>query len=204
MKTTDILRSEHTIILNVLQALETIAQADAKSGGLDLASAGEALEFLRNFADHCHHGKEEDHFFPALARRGLPRSVGPLAVMVADHEKGRALLTRMSQALELARAGNSGAADQFRISALLYVDLMRDHIAKENDVLFPMGDAMLSADDETVLVEEFERMEHLDMGEGTHERFLDLAERLCSRFGIATAPMAAAAKCCGQHSPCMP
>lgn len=204
MKATDTLRSEHTIILNVLGALETIAKVDVKSGELDLASAGEALDFLRNFADRCHHTKEEDHFFPALATRGLPRSVGPLAVMVADHEKGRALLTRMSQALELARAGRPGAADQFNISALAYVDLIRDHIAKENDVLFPMGDAILSADDQTALVEGFERMEHLDMGEGAHERFLEIAERLCSRFGIATEPMAAATKCCGQHSPCMP
>lgn len=204
MKATDILRSEHTIILNVLGALERIAKNQRDSGDLEVTSAGEALEFLQNFADRCHHAKEEGQFFPALAAHGLPVKVGPLAVMVADHDRGRALLACMAKALAGASTQDPSAAADYRIAAQSYVDLMRDHIDKENDVLFPMGDEMLSDADQTALVEGFERMEHEDMGAGAHERFLDLAEKLCSRYGIDLAPAAVAAACCGHHSPCKP
>ena len=78
---------------------EKICRTATLGDGLDQRSAREALEFLRGFGDRCHHGKEEQHLFAVLAARGLPREVGPLAVLISEHEEGRALLTRMSEAL---------------------------------------------------------------------------------------------------------
>jgi hemerythrin-like domain-containing protein len=201
MKATDTLRGEHEVILGVLSALENIAR-DVGHREFDQLSAAEALDFLRNFADRCHHSKEEKQFFPALANHGLPSKVGPLAVMLGDHDQGRALLSRMADALDGARTSKPGADLEFARAANSYVDLMREHIGKENEVLFPMGDEMLSEADQAALLQEFERMEHDDMEAGAHERFLDLAESLCQRFGIEPAPVAAVSKCCGRHSTC--
>jgi hemerythrin-like domain-containing protein len=200
MKTTDILRSEHEIILDVLGALESITRPAAADVALDLRSAQDVLDFLRNFCDRCHHGKEEQFFYPALAARGLPRDVGPLAVMASEHEAGRALVERMAEALAAAREQQPGAADRFRAAGTEYVALLRDHIGKENDVLFPMGDGMLSDTQQTALVAGLERFEHADVGAGTHERYLDLARGLCERLGLERAPRAAAEPhvCCGR------
>ncbi len=183
MIATDVLRSEHEIILDVLSALEALCRQKGDES-LDLRSAGEAVDFLRCFVDRCHHGKEEQHFYAALAARGLPRDVGPLAVMESEHEQGRALLTRMTDALADAAQSQAGSAARFRSAGAAYVGLMRDHIGKENGVLFPMGDGMLSEPDQAELLAGFEGFEHDDMGAGTHERLLDIANGLCTRLGI--------------------
>jgi hemerythrin-like domain-containing protein len=205
MKATESLRAEHAVILNMLGCLEKIVQESKLRGSLDLTSADEALDFLTTFADRCHHGKEENVLFPALAKRGLPTQVGPIAVMLADHCEGRELRARMARAVEDARRSAPKAIDEFAAASRAYVDLMRDHIDKENSVLFPMGDGMLSPEDQSAIEKDFERVEHLDMGEGVHERYLALAERLCSRLGVEPALQKTAAHgggCCGHKTSC--
>ncbi len=203
MKVTDILRSEHEVILGVLGALEELAARAGSGRGLDRESAAQALDFLRNFADRCHHGKEEQHFFPALVARGLPREVGPLAVMLGEHVEGRALIARMGDALAL-DASKPNAASEFAVAAQAYVTLLRDHIDKENGVLFPMGDGMLSDEQQTALLRSVESFEHLDMGAGTHERYLASARELCERMGVPSTVhgSAPAGGCCGHHTSC--
>lgn len=199
MKSTDILRSEHEVILDVLSALESIAADVSKRGALDTASAEQALDFLCNFTDRCHHGKEEQLFFPALAARGLPREVGPLAVMLDDHEQGRTLLARMRTTLADAQ-GNPTRAAEFATAAQAYVALMRDHIDKENGVLFPMGDGMLNAIEQAALTSSFEQFEHRDLDAGAHAHFVDLAAALCARLHVDRAPRATATGVCCGHT----
>jgi hemerythrin-like domain-containing protein len=204
MKATDILRNEHETILDVLAALESITEPSALPSGLDLRSAQDALDFLCGFGDRCHHGKEEQHFFPALAECGLPREVGPLAVMNSEHDEGRALLARMVEALADAKRSEPDAPARFGIAARAYVTLMRDHIDKENGVLFPMGDGMLSGARQAALLTEFERFEVADMRADAHARFLDIAAGLCKRLGLnrASRPQAPAHACCGHGARC--
>lgn len=199
MKVTDILRSEHEVILGVLGALEELATRASTARGLDRASAAQALDFLRDFADRCHHGKEEQHFFPALVARGLPREVGPLAVMLGEHVEGRALIARMVAAL-----AKPGAEGEFAVAARAYAGLLRDHIDKENGVLFPMGDGMLSDEQQVELLRAVESFEHLDMGAGAHERLLASARELCERMGVPSTAVSASpvGGCCGHHTSC--
>src|SRR6185503_14132322 len=79
---TEVLRAEHEVILNVLECLGVVAEKAARTRILDVHSAEEILDFLRVFADRCHHGKEEGALFPALGRKGMPTHVGPVAVML--------------------------------------------------------------------------------------------------------------------------
>jgi len=204
MKATDILRNEHEVILDVLAALESISRPALAGEGLDLRSAQEAVDFLRGFGDGCHHGKEERLFFPALAALGLPREVGPLAVMTSEHEEGRGLLAAMADALAEAKQSTAGFESRFGAAAARYVGLMRSHIDKENGVLFPMGDGMLSDTKQAELLREMEGFERADMGEGTHARFLGIASALGKRLGIERVPRASAAHhgCCGHDTRC--
>src|SRR5262245_41519956 len=175
MRATDILRSEHETILDVLSALESLGRTAASGQGIDLEIAREALDFLRGFADRCHHGKEEQLLFPTLAARGLAWDEGPLAVMAAEHVRGRELLARMVDALSDAGQSSPGAPARFAAAVAEYVALLRLHIHKENGVLFPWSDAMLSEGEQAALLNAFERFEHAGMGAGAHRRFLELA-----------------------------
>jgi hemerythrin-like domain-containing protein len=202
-KPTDTLRSEHEVILDVLCALEAISRPAAEGFGLDLESARQSLEFLRNFVDRCHHGKEEELYFQALAARGMPVEAGPLFVMKSEHGEGRALIALMADALPRAERSQPGASIEFGTAALRYVELMRYHIAKENGVLFPIGDGMLSGAEQEGVLRAFESFEHDDMEAGAHERFLGIAHDLVRRLGLARAPRAAGSHaCCGHGSKC--
>ncbi len=203
MEPTDVLRDEHEVIQQVLDCVEVLAQRAERSGELDLASARQALDFLGTFADRCHHGKEEQGLFPLLNLKGLPKHVGPIAVMLSEHEQGRAAIRGMRDAVQQGESGAAGAARAFAAAARSYVSLLRQHIDKENGVLFPMADQMLGEPEQRSLLGAFADVERGDLGEGTHERYLVLARDLCERLGVAWKPHAGAARsCCGGHEIC--
>ena len=96
-KAIEVLMSEHRLIEQVLGSLETFTSEI--EGGLApepplLADYG---AFFREFADSCHHGKEEDVLFQRMDERGFPRETGPVAVMLYEHEVGRGHVSALRQ-----------------------------------------------------------------------------------------------------------
>lgn len=140
---TKVLRDEHVLILEVAGVLERILEAEATAGALDVVALEECVRFLRLFADACHHGKEEDLLFPELESVGMPRSSGPIAVMLDEHRRGRAMVSAMARTLEAAGQGNGEARERFMDAAYAYLNLIRGHILKEDNVLFNMADQMV-------------------------------------------------------------
>jgi hemerythrin-like domain-containing protein len=196
MKATDILMDEHRVIEQVLNCLQKLAERCAAGETLDGVSALQALDFFRAFADRCHHGKEEGHLFPLLEARGFARQSGPTGVMVHEHEQGRELVAAMAEAVE------RNAPGEFARHARSYIRLLRDHIRKEDHCLFPMAAGILSSADAESLALRFEHVEHAEMGEGTHEHYLELANDLADRLGVARARLSSPCGCaCGHHRP---
>lgn len=190
MRPTDLLSSEHRSIEVVLDCLERIAQRARRDRILDCDSAREALQFLRTFADGWHHGKEEQHLFPALAAHGLSSHAGPVAVMLTDHDAGRALLCDIETALAEQQAGSATAPAKFAERACDYVELLRAHIAREDLVLFPMAASMLTAAEQQLVSAGFETVErHLPAG--TQLAMQGIARSLAARYGVASATGAA-------------
>jgi hemerythrin-like domain-containing protein len=130
---TETLREEHRVILRALDALEAASERLAAGGALPAGWWGDLLEWLRAFADRSHHAKEERCLFPAMERAGLPFEGGPIDVMLEEHTEGRGLI----QAME---GGDPARRPEM---ALRYVRLLRDHIDKENEVLFAIADSVL-------------------------------------------------------------
>ena len=200
MKPTEILSSEHRVIEQVLDCLEKMADQAGREHAVDAESARDAIDFLRSFADGCHHGKEEAHLFPALEAKGLPRNGGPTGVMIHEHETGRGHVRGMDEALAAFAAGEAGAAARFARRARDYTALLREHIHKEDHCLFSMADQMLSPEEQAALLARFDQVEIHHMGEGVHERYLELANRLADRYGVARAKVTSGCGCaCGHH-----
>jgi hemerythrin-like domain-containing protein len=193
MKPTEILSSEHRIIEQVMNCLEAIVRQAKEAGRLDGQSAKDAIAFFRNFADRCHHGKEEVHLFPALEAKGFPREGGPTGVMLHEHEEGRAHVRGMDDNLAAAAAGDPAALQQFIAHAEGYVSVLREHIYKEDHILFQLADRALTAEDQKGLLAAFGRVEAEEMGAGTHETYLKIAEDLSKRYGVTATATAAPA-----------
>jgi len=174
----DTLLAEHEVILAVLEALEVRASEVRRGGSFDRRAWSLFAEFLGAFADRCHHGKEEELLFPVLAEHGVPDAGGPIGAMKIEHEEGRSLIRDLSAAIERGDASRAVAA------ASSFIGLLREHIAKENGVLFPLGRQLLDAPSVERIAEGFARVESEIMGEGTHCRYVDLAQRICADAGV--------------------
>lgn len=175
---TGILRDEHKAILKMLDATEETARRLQQRKDVAPEVLSGLLEFLRIFADRCHHGKEEDCLFPLLEEKGMPRDAGPIGVMLHEHDLGRGLIREMVESSEAFAAGRQEAGLRWADAALNYVVLLRAHIDKENDILFVMADGMLSESEQASLVKAFEKVEIGKMGAGTHERLHGLMDKL--------------------------
>lgn len=184
MNPTQILSNEHRLILKVLDVLEIIASRAAKENRLDSKDARAVVEFLRTFADRCHHGKEENHLFTAMEAAGFSHQVGPIAVMLAEHEQGRAHVRGMATALERAASGDAAACAEFTKHATEYVALLRQHIFKEDNILFQMANQVLSQAEQDRLVAVFEKVEREELGPDMHEQMHQLAARLVEAYGL--------------------
>jgi len=137
------LRDEHQWILKVAGVMEEILSREP-DGGLDYDAMADCVSFIRLFADACHHGQEEDLLFPELEARGMPRHAGPLAVMLREHEMGRSYARAMAKALPGARQGGEEDRQILVNAASGYIQLIRGHINKEDNVLFNMADQVVA------------------------------------------------------------
>lgn len=187
MKTaTEILRHEHEAILRMLDVTEALARQLATGVSAEPQQLDDLLEFFRTFADRCHHGKEEDLLFPLMESKGIPRQGGPTAVMLYEHEQGRALVRAMGEAAEDYKKAvpDSGArlaaAAAWAHAARGYAELLRQHIQKENNILFVIAENMLSPEEQQRLAAEFDRVETEKIGVGTHERLHKMMDRLAA------------------------
>src|SRR5512136_2545662 len=140
MRATRDLIAEHDAVLDALRLLGHVADALGRGRSDAQGHLEELLEFLRGFVDRCHHGKEEDVLFPELERRGVGREDGPIGVMLAEHEAGRGHVRALSGGLDRLQQGEAAATTTIREHARAYPDLLRSHILKENNILFPMAD----------------------------------------------------------------
>ncbi len=172
------LKEEHKGILLMLRILEKIAAKLEANEKVDAGHLERIVDFFRVFADKCHHGKEEDLLFPALEKFGIPKERGPIGVMLLEHEQGRDYVRGMGKALAKHKRGDSSALGEFARNARNYIALLSQHIGKEDQVLFPMGEKVLPQDIQTKLSEGFEKIEMERIGEGTHEELHKLLERL--------------------------
>lgn len=171
-KPTQILSDEHRIIERVLDAVQRLTLAPARQ---NLQRWQKALDFIRHFADQCHHCKEEQVLFPALEAHGIPTEGGPVGMMLQEHEEARSLVRAMMDALARIEAGDDSAEAGLFDSAGQYLRLLREHIQKEDEVLFRMADEVIPADEQKRLLQEFENHEVKEMGAGAREKFLQIA-----------------------------
>jgi hemerythrin-like domain-containing protein len=160
------LRHEHQVILRALAILDRAGERLASGTALDETALAELVGLIRTFADTCHHGKEEQQLFPMLQAKSVGDVLTPF---LEEHEEGRGYLRALTGA---------GPATDRAAAARRYVGMLRGHIELEDGVLFPMADAVLSADEHAELARRYAEVEERVVGPGGHERLLATLDRL--------------------------
>ena len=171
---------EHKAIQIALNILERIGERLQKNEIADYNDINALLGFLKEFADKCHHGKEEGFLFPALEKAGIKNEGGPIGVMLSEHTQGRNFIKEMQNSIKDEKVDKN----QFIGASIKYISLLRAHIQKEDSVLFPLIDTRLSASEQQELFENFENHEEKVIGEGRHEELHTLLETFKTKYLI--------------------
>jgi len=169
---------EHNVIQIALNILERIGERSQKEGIENYRDIKDLLGFLTEFADKCHHGKEEGFLFPALEEAGIRNEEGPIGVMLSEHTQGRNFIKQMQISIK----DDKVDINMFIGASINYISLLRAHIQKENLVLFPLIDTRLSGSDRQELYKNFESHEEKVIGEGRHEELHILIEKLAAKY----------------------
>jgi len=172
----ELLKKDHEVTERVFAAMETkFASAEGPAPSL----VGLLFDYL-HYVDHCHNQKEELHLFPRLERLGMPRHGGPLGVMLQEHERAREILARLLPLATAYAGGARGELSGLRAAFGEYASLCKDHFWKENDILYPMAQQMLSRDEAAEVVAGIEEVE-ASLGAGTRDRYYRLADEIVGR-----------------------
>jgi hemerythrin-like domain-containing protein len=164
LRPTQILRAEHRQIdeqLNVLSA----ALRQLGDRGPD-AEVLDRIEAVARYIDRemaIHHRKEEDCLFPFLEEHLASENLR-LDARIADHEDLNIMNGKFKEALRDCRNSKPSRASLFGAQMLkgygLYiVHLVREHLLKEDQILFLVADEYLTAEQEAQILERFAAVE---------------------------------------------
>jgi len=140
---TSTLVNEHRLILRMIALLEKNAPKTAQGSYLNWQFYLDGIDFIRQYADRFHHAKEEDVLFKALVDNGMPKEHSPVAAMLMEHDLGRSFVSALEAAVHKAQAGRTDVYQAIADNALGYAALLRDHIGKEDDILYPLAERVL-------------------------------------------------------------
>jgi len=171
------LEKEHNAILLMLDILEKISdnmdqEIDIPDNHLDGLS-----RFFTIFADKCHHGKEEQLLFPTLKDKGVDMNKEPFASIFEDHKEGKIYISNMLDAIDSYKTTKSGQS-KFIQNARKYINLLQQHIEKENQDMFRITNEYLDETELVSLKHKFDDFENNVIGGGIHEQLHEMINEL--------------------------
>jgi hemerythrin-like domain-containing protein len=176
------LKKEHAIILGVLEAAEHEVQEMRRRGAYDAAMIGGMLDFFRNFVHRCHQIKEERFLFVRLQRRISPGEGVSLVPLLRCHDDGRRQLNLIANMLLPAIQEDYWTVMTLADYVATYLELLRAHIEREEELLFPLAESHLTAEDAEELEHQFHDFILHEFGPDEYRRHRRLARELTQQL----------------------
>jgi len=184
----DNLMSEHRLIERALDALVAFADEVGRKTTDDKDELARFVTFIREFADAHHHGKEEDLLFTAMVEAGFPRHGGPVAVMLMEHDQGRALVRELAALAAQDAPWSPDDRQALAGAAHGFAGLLHAHIHKEDAILYPMAEQRLDAELLSRVDEAARDYDARQSAAGVQDRLTRLAEDLVARHAPLNDP----------------
>ncbi|MDG7007545.1 MAG: hemerythrin domain-containing protein [Nitrososphaerota archaeon] len=165
-------------------------RASVDAGKVDELVLSDVVEFFSSFTDRFHHAEEEGLFFPALQQRGVSPPGCPVGALRLEHQQGRSLMNRMNAATKRHSEGDVEGAKVISEVLGSAAELYAGHIWREEYLLFPMSEKVLSVQDREALAKDFHGVQER-FSSRFLERYASLVEKLEKRVGQAPAQVAA-------------
>lgn len=179
MKATDVLIAEHKNILRMLKVVRKLCLQVFLKHEVYYEGFYSAMDFIKNYADKFHHGKEEDIYFLSMSTElGPSIKQGPIYGMLAEHDLGRLFIKNLEDALQKSQEGIEESKIDIIANAIAYTDLLHRHIDKEDNAIFTFAENNLSEEAKELVDADFEKSKEKLNSEETEEKYLALLEKL--------------------------
>ncbi|AGB41169.1 hypothetical protein Halha_1222 [Halobacteroides halobius DSM 5150] len=179
MNVIELLRDEHDNIKRVLVVMRKLCIKILKQDQVEFDAFSDAIDFVRNYADKHHHGKEEDILF-AMISDHLDDDIekDPVEAMLSEHDLGRYFIGNLESALDSVKEGKENAKVDIIANAIAYADLLAGHIYKEDNIIYSYAEEELSQDSLQKVHQEGKEVEATASEEGLQEGYINLVNEL--------------------------
>ena len=183
MNSIKLMVEEHEYILRMLKVVRKACYDILKGKEICYEDFYKMVEFIRNYADAHHHGKEEKFLF-----KEMQSNLGNIGInlithgMLVEHDYGRMYISDLVEALQRVKNGDQESKLDVISNAISYTHLLTRHIAKENDGVYKFGEKNLSKeiiDDINNKTVVFEKQAE---EQGTQKHYIDLLENLENKY----------------------
>jgi hemerythrin-like domain-containing protein len=146
---------EHRLIERMIEVMKRRLEQWEGEGKADASFIETAVDFIRTYADRCHHGKEEDILFRDLGKKPISEDHKRIIEeLMADHRKGRELTGKLVEANDAYRNGDDKAVFTIFDCVKSLVDFYPKHIEKEDRHFFIPIMAYFSNEEKEAMLEE--------------------------------------------------
>ncbi|MGI5058374.1 hemerythrin domain-containing protein [Treponema pectinovorum] len=182
----EVMVEEHANIVRMLRVVQKICCNILEGAEPNVDEFFEIIDFIRNYADFHHHGKEEKFLFPEMIER--LGAVGENLVkhgMLVEHDLGRNFVKNLETSL-IAWREEPKTEHKLNIltNAMGYANLLHVHVEKENNVVYTFAERMLPQDLFEEINEKSREFEQNEAKEGIQKKYLDLLEKLERKYEV--------------------
>lgn len=169
------LMREHRVIERMIAVLQAELESIAATGRTDPARIDSATDFIRTYADRCHHGKEEDILFRQLADKQLDEQLfGAMNDLIQDHVHARGLIGQLVQANARYADGDLEALGEIEWALQALVEFYPVHIEKEDQHFFKRSLEYFTDEERAQILRDFDEFDRALI----HEKYRLLVEEL--------------------------
>ena len=148
--------AEHRLIERMVNLMRVELEREKKTNSVDTGFIDKSIDFLTTYADHCHHGKEEDILFRDLSKKRITQEhSATMQQLIDDHARARKNVRSLALAKEGYLKGNAGAIDEIVRILVDLVELYPRHIGTEDKSFFYPCMDYFTRQEQDVMLQEF-------------------------------------------------
>lgn len=182
MKPTEDLMSEHKAITLMLNVMSNISESIKDKKVFYTNDVEKIVDFLSIYVDKYHRNKEESVFYPALLLTKCPTEEMPVGLLINEHSIGKGYLDEILCCVENCKIGSTFSGERIADCMANYVQLIQNHIRKEETDYFPLANKALSGEAQKEISKQFQLINDEFFGLDIHTRYDELLKSMESKY----------------------
>lgn len=183
MNSIEVMVNEHKYIVRMLKVVRSATYEVLKGKDINYEDFDLMIEFIREYADKHHHGKEEKFLFKEMVNE-----LGDLGSklirngMLVEHDLGRFYISELCEALKRVKDGDEESKLDVIANAISYTHLLTRHIGKEDTVVYTFAEKQLSKETLELVNQQSEEFEKIAEEEGRQAHYITMLESLEKKY----------------------